>query len=1249
MALADLLPLLTNEATYTQTAALLAAGRTVTLSDLPAAAKPFVLAGLVTRLRRPLLVVSSRADHAADLTGALSRYAPPGVTVDLWPAPDAIPYERLPRDEARTAARLNIMVEWLGLPPATTSPAPPTIPAPHRILVTPARGLMQLLMSPAQLRAATPLLQVGQSINLVGLINQWVAAGYESTSVVERPGSFSRRGGILDIWPPTSDQPIRVELWDDLIESLRRFDPTTQRSTGKIERIAVPPPVEVPLWEMTAARPAIEVEADLRPLRPEAVDEWQMMLERLSRSNLAPEVDLLAPYLLATPATLLDYLPAETLIVIDEPDGINLSGSQVEMQAEELRHQFEAQGELPAGLRPPFQPWSTTWIDLAARAGLRLEAAPADDLIPLPTGAPTLVDDRSQAVARPSSPVDNRSPAVAGSASPDDNRSPVSAGAPGGVDTGQPRSAIATRSQPITLRDFQPAPVFAGQTDRLAEAVADWLSRPMRVVLVSEQSQRLSELLGERDIFTISRKGEATPSADGHFDPERLRPPQCGTVEVIHGSLAGGWSHPGLQTVLLSDLELFGWQQQRRASGRRSTAAARAFLERLRPGDYVVHIEHGIAVYQGLITREAAGVEREYLLLQYAGADRLFVPVDQTDRVIAWSGPPGAAPNLNRLGSADWERAKRRVKKAVEDLAQELLAIYSTREVVPGHAYAPDGQWQIEMEEAFPYQETPDQQRAIDEVKRDMETDRPMDRLICGDVGYGKTEVALRAAFKAINDGRQVTVLVPTTVLALQHFETFSRRLSAFPVHVEMLSRLRTKRQQEATVKGLADGSIDLVIGTHRLLQRDVRPKNLGLVIIDEEQRFGVRHKERLKQLRTEVDVLAMSATPIPRTLHMSLVGVRDMSLIETPPEARLPIRTFVRPKSDNLVREVVLRELDRGGQIFFVHNRVQSIAHVAQTLRELVPEARFIIGHGQMEEDSLERVMLAFVRQEADVLICTTIIESGLDIPNVNTLIIDDAVNFGLAQLYQLRGRVGRSSNRAYAYLLYDPARPMTPEAQERLETIQEATELGAGFRIAMKDLELRGAGNLLGAAQHGHMEAVGFDLYTRMLAQAVDIARGNPPPKELPPLSLDLPLDAHLPSDYVADPDIRLGLYQRLAQPAEERIIAELERELIDRFGPLPRPAENLLAVVRVKNKALELGIESIGTIENELVIRPVPTSRLDAVAIRRIGRGAVRTTPSTVRLDLARLGSDWLAALNEALGLVAAAKEAATDLAL
>jgi transcription-repair coupling factor (superfamily II helicase) len=778
---------------------------------------------------------------------------------------------------------------------------------------------------------------------------------------------------------------------------------------------------------------------------------------------------------------------------------------------------------------------------------------------------------------------------------------------------------------------------------------------------------------------------------------------------VVHGSLDEGWRSTDLNMTLYSDAEIFGWRQRRPVAERkrkrdRSAEERAAFLRGLKVGDYVVHIEHGIAVYDGLIRRTVGKIEREYLNLRYADGDRLYVPVDQIDRVSRYIGAGDAAPSLTRLGTQEWERAKRKARAAVQELADELLGLYARRQLSRGHAFSPDGEWQHELEDAFPYVETPDQLKALADVKQDMEQIQPMDRLICGDVGFGKTEVALRAAFKAIQDGKQVAVLVPTTVLAQQHFDTFMRRMAAFPVTIDLISRFRSPKEQDAILHKLARGEIDIIIGTHRLLSKDIHFKDLGLLVVDEEQRFGVRHKERIKQMRANVDVLTLTATPIPRTLHMALAGIRDLSVIDTPPEDRVPIKTYVLPYEEQLVRESILREMDRGGQVYFVHNRVQSIYHVADKLRQLVPEAEIGVGHGQLEEHQLERVMLDFFSGKDDVLVCTTIIESGLDVPNANTIIIDDATTYGLAQLYQLRGRVGRSAQRAYAYLFYKGDHRMTAEAQERLQAIQEATELGAGFRIAMRDLEIRGAGNLLGAEQSGHIAAVGFDLYSRLLEQAVKTmktqlvasnyrvagdkvtsdqatdtteatiddrrqtiddttiepgtrpsaighrpsARRQPPVKVdekvliAPLVTLDLPLDAYLPPEYIPDDRVRLAVYQRMAEAQTPRAVRELRQELRDRFGEPPAPALNLLTWLHIKSLALAAGVNSIVTTPEEFIVRLPEGSAMDREKLRRrFGRDpSVRVGPQFVRLDRRSLGGDgvWVEALTGVLETLA-----------
>ena len=707
-------------------------------------------------------------------------------------------------------------------------------------------------------------------------------------------------------------------------------------------------------------------------------------------------------------------------------------------------------------------------------------------------------------------------------------------------------------------------------------------------------------------------------------------------MNLVQGSLSGGWTFESVTgDVLFTDAEIFGFVKKRRAVSKRPVPRD-VFLSELSIGDYVVHVDHGIAKFAGLTRIGLDNGEREYLILEYAAADRLYVPTDQADRVGRYVGPGGYMPSLSRLGTQEWNRAKQRVKEAANRLAEELLTLYSSREVLDGFAFSLDTVWQQELEASFPYVETPDQLEAVQDVKRDMEEARPMDRLVCGDVGYGKTEVALRSAFKAVMDGMQVAVLVPTTVLAQQHMSTFNERLGAFPVRLELLSRFRSQKEQQEVVQGLANGSVDICIGTHRLIQKDIIFKNLGLVIIDEEQRFGVSHKERLKQLRQEVDVLTLSATPIPRTLHMSLVGVRDMSTMETPPQERYPVKSYVAPYDELVVREAVLREMERNGQVFYVHNRVQRIDWISRRLKKLIPEARIGIAHGQMHEHMLEEVMLDFSAGRVDVLVCTTIIESGLDLPNVNTLIVDNADKMGLTQLYQLRGRVGRGANRAYAYFFYTKGKELTDAAQKRLRTILEASELGAGFRIAMKDLEIRGAGNLLGSEQSGHMGAVGFELYNRMLAEAVAELKteGRRKPSLMPAPTVDLPLTAHIPEDYVLDISTRLALYMKLAKISSTVELDELGAEMEDRFGPLPVEAVNLLYMVKLKLMAGTSNIQEITWEKGQVVIRLLSGARMDRSYLQEQFGDKLKVGTNQLRLDVKRAGRRWQSVLEDVI---------------
>ena len=830
------------------------------------------------------------------------------------------------------------------------------------------------------------------------------------------------------------------------------------------------------------------------------------------------------------PSSIESHLPPETLVVWDELEDILAQAHALDDVATHARVELERRGEIPGNLPLPH-------LDAATLLGA----------------------------------LDARRPRI------ELHRFAVE-----GFDTDAPNDG--TDNTPLSTKrvGFQPVDSYGGRLRELMDALRVMLGQGQRVVVASQQAPRLAEVFAEYGL-PLQESVQITTA------------PGPGQLAITRAAVPAGWRlpHEDGDMVLISDTEIFGFQKQRRARGRRPTKHE-SFLDDLQPGDYVVHIEHGIARLAGTSREQIGDREREYLELSYADRDRLLVPTDQLHRLQRYVGPSERPPSLTRLGTQQWSRAKQRVRESVRELAEDLLDLHASRQVLAGIEHPADTAWQMELEASFPYVETPDQARAVRDVKRDMEGALPMDRVVVGDVGYGKTEVAVRAAFKAVAGGRQVAMLVPTTVLAQQHFNTFSERMAAFPARVEMLSRFRTPKEQKAVLADLESGAVDILVGTHRILGQDVKFKDLGLVIIDEEQRFGVAHKEKLKRLRQEVDVLTLSATPIPRTLHMALTGIRDMSSIETPPEERLPITTYVMETNDQIVREAILREVERGGQVYFVHNRVHSIEAVTRWLRELVPEAHFLVGHGQMPEHQLERVMKSFIDGETDVLVCTTIIESGLDIANVNTIIIHKAQLLGLAQMYQLRGRVGRGALRAYAYLLYDRDAALTETAQKRLQTIFDATELGAGFQIAQKDLEIRGAGNLLGAEQSGQIGAVGFELYTQLLTDAVDQVKahkeGRRPvsKRQGPAVAIDLPVVAHLPPSYIDDVNTRLQVYQRLAAIESPQAVDKIEADLRDRFGDPPLPVLTLLRTVRLRNLAARLGAESLQSEEGLIVMR-------------------------------------------------------------
>lgn len=1087
-------------------------GRHAGLTAVPHGAKSFLAAALALAPSGERICWVARdaeiGDRVAEELGAW--LGDPGLVAVLEPR-TSLAYERSELVPDETAARVAALASW------RTGRA--------RVLVASVQALLQATLAPEDLPAEPRILRPGTRVSLDRLVAELLQAGYAPVLEVAGRGELARRGGIVDVFPPSAALPVRIEFFGDEVDSLRAFDPTDQRSVESVAEVALLPATEF----LRPPGGAGELQARLGRLAARLPERLAADLARFAgeaghdapgRALPAGDAAEVWGRLLA-PATGLDHLDPGSLLVLDEPGDLADAADFLWRQAEERHAELVASGDLP-------RDWPAAYLPPREWKG-RLH------------GARTLeLTWQSEGVAAEGM-----------------------AFAAGGRSSGD----VFGWREPV---------LPPGRTERLVDGVEHWLGEGARVVLASDQAPRLSELLGEagHPVAIVRRVDE---------------PPPPGAIALVERSLNGGFTGGPDGLAVVTDRELFGTVRVRRPKAMRRVVP-RDILERLTPGDAVVHIDHGIARYEGMLRRGDPGQERDYLELSFAAGDRIFVPVEQINRVTRYSG--GEHPQLSRLGGTEWLRTKQRVRKAVTDLAEDLLRLYARREAAQGFPYAPDSPWQQEMEASFPYEETPDQLRAAAEVKLDMEARRPMDRLVVGDVGYGKTEVALRAAFKATQDGKQVAVLVPTTVLAGQHFTTFSQRFAAFPVTVRLLSRFVSPREQAATVRGLADGSVDIVIGTHRLLSRDVEFRDLGLVVVDEEQRFGVAAKERLKQLRAAVDVLTLSATPIPRTLNLALAGIRDLSVIETPPEDRLPIQTRVAEASAGLVRDAILRELDRGGQVFYVHNRVETIEAQAEQLRRLLPGARIIVGHGQMPEGALEKVMLAFAAGEADVLVSTTIIESGLDIPNANTIVIDRADTLGLAQLYQLRGRVGRSSRRAYAYLLYRRRERMSEEARKRLQAIFNASELGAGFQIALADLEIRGAGNILGGEQSGHMAAVGFDLYSRLLAEAVEEAKARredrEPVREVPQAVVDLPVEAHLPDAYVPDEAQKLELYRRLARARTPGDLAAFRQEVTDRYGPMPPPVLRLVEVAELRLRAESAGVASLSREEGWLVVR-------------------------------------------------------------
>ncbi len=1060
--------LLRTVAPFRRVNELIAAGTArVSLDGAVASTLSFVVADVVEENDRPVLLVLPRPEdaeqYADELEGMLDRDR-----VSLFPSWELLPYEEHSPTIDLTAARMRALGRL--------------VRQERGVIVTSARALVPRILPRRVFRDATISIVIGDELDLDAVCERLIHIGFQRSPLADEPGVFARRGGILDIYSSEWRRPVRMELFGDEVESIREFDPESQRSSQELIEVLVLPQQEIPITDEVLRRMH-----DL-PLTGEVAD-------MLTRGTHFDGIERWLPHFFADADTLFDYLPDNTVVAILEEKDIYQGAAEIWEEAVQFHGNSDEEDQLPT---PDSQ-----FLD--------------------PAGLEKCMERFDRIVAK---------------------------------------RARTSEADSVVSLEASPAPPFLGNLDLLKSEFDDLLARDFRIFVLCDNTGQL-ERLGE--------------VLDAYAD----------RVALGLGKLRRGFLLPAERVALFAEHEIFRRVRRPRLDRRRPRGAAIDSYLSLKPGDYVVHVHHGVGRFQEVRRIDVDGSSRDCVVLGYSGDDRLFVPTDQMDLLQKYTGSDSVKPSVDRIGGTAWAKTKTRAEKAVREMAEELIRLYAARLSRPGHAFPSDTHWQQELESSFLYEETDHQLRAMRDVKGDMETARPMDRLICGDVGYGKTEVAIRAAFKAIMDTKQVAILVPTTILAQQHYRTFKDRFGAFPIRVEVLSRFRNPAETKQVIADLAEGKVDVLIGTHRILSKDIRFKDLGLLVIDEEQRFGVRQKEKLKRIRETVDVLTLTATPIPRTLHMSLAGARDMSLINTPPKNRLPIVTEVIDFDGKVIVAAILRELDRGGQVFFVHNRVQSITSMASYLSKLVPEARIGIAHGQMTGRKLEAAMLAFTDRKVDILVSTMIIESGLDIPTVNTLLVNRADHFGLAQLYQLRGRVGRSNHRAYTYLIVPRSKKLTEVAQKRLEALTEFTDLGSGFRIARKDLEIRGAGNLLGARQHGFVASVGFEMYCKLLEDAVSELKGETPPAG-PETRIESGLNAYLADDYVGDSDLKVVLYRRLARSRDSAEVGSIREEVADRFGRLPDEAANLFSLRELKILGEECGAESVRLDNRKVRIR-------------------------------------------------------------
>ncbi len=1105
MSLAALPPLLRNEESLTSLI-----GRAASVAAVPEPARAFFIAGLMhLTSAKPLLVAVATSAEAERLAHDLRIWLG-DQQVEVFPAWETLPFERV-SPATETMGRRQRAI-WHLRSGAADAP---------QVIVAPVKALVQRL-GPHVDEVEPIVVRKGSTVDPTDLVTRLVASGYRRDYQVEHRGDVAVRGSIVDVFPPTADVPVRIDLWGDEVDRLSEFSLVDQRSSTDLECVEL-----FPCRELLPTQDVRDRATSLIATRPWAREQW----ERLSEGLVFDGMESWLPWLTESEHVLVDLLDSDAQVLMIEPRRIRDRAAELLAEEASLADTLATTwGAVTSGDQDSFPRLHVEFDRLLSHT-----KAPVRMITSVPEG---------------------------------------------------PDSAI------VSATGWESA---VGDAARIAKQVTSLVGDGFSVTITADGNAS-----AERMSKALSNEGVNAPYEGPAAEVDLTKP----GVRIVVASLERGFVLPAAKLAILTEADVTGRRRAHRPRRARKRAAE-GFFDQLTAGDYVVHHQHGVGRYSGMVRRAIGGTERDYLLIEYRGDDKLYVPSDQIDAIRPYTG--GETPTLHKMGGTDFGRTKARVRQAVQEIAQELVVLYQRRTHSPGHAFAIDTPWQHELEDAFPFTETVDQLKAIDEVKSDMEQPVPMDRLVCGDVGFGKTEVAIRAAFKAVQDGKQVAVLVPTTLLAQQHFSTFSDRFSPYPIRVEVLSRFLTAAQSKRVMRDISEGSVDVVIGTHKLLSEQLKFQKLGLLIVDEEQRFGVTHKEAIKQLQTDVDVLTLSATPIPRTLEMSLTGIRDLTILNTPPAERQPILTYVGELDDRAIAEAIRRELLREGQVFYVHNRVQDIDRTAAHLAELVPEARIAIAHGQMDESSLEQVVFDFWENKFDVLVCTTIIESGIDMPTVNTLVVDRADRLGLGQLHQLRGRVGRSGQRAYAYLFYPPDVSLSEQAYERLKTIGENTALGSGFKIAMRDLEIRGAGNLLGGNQSGHIAAVGYDLYVQMVSEAVAELKGEPI-REPAEIKIELPLDANLPSDYIGREDLRLEAYRRLATVSSLEEVQDIRAEWLDRYGPIPPQADALLQVGRLRAECVRTGVREVAGARDVIRVSPLTLGASASIRLKRLYPKAV-----------------------------------------